>query len=183
MRDKLHLPFRREHRWVNKLCKGYVFNHMFQSIFCGPITRWCVLQRIPVYVLGCGRTTSSNALMKMGGMIQYGRVDLDLAAYDVKYFLFSIGFGLFNNSNLKLFPRALNQIRFTLSFNVWQVSGAFFLCQIFSTPTASMVRSFPSWKCFIFAKGKIGTVKRFIYARYENRFSLIGVKCIVLCGE
>lgn len=25
-------------------------------------------------------------LMKLGGMIQYGRADLDLAAYDVKYF-------------------------------------------------------------------------------------------------
>lgn len=24
--------------------------------------------------------------MKLGGMIQYGRADLDLAAYDVKYF-------------------------------------------------------------------------------------------------
>lgn len=38
----------------------------------------------------------------------------------------------------------------------------FFPCQIFSTPTASIARSFPSWERFIFAKGEMRTVKRFV---------------------
>lgn len=95
MRYKWHLPLRREYIWLDKIYKGCVFlSYVYINCSTSPITRWCVLQRIPAlkqYVLGCGRTTS-NILMKLGGMIQYGRADLNLAVY-VKYIGIQLGFG------------------------------------------------------------------------------------------
>lgn len=121
-----------------------------------------------------------NILMKLGGMIQYGRVDLDLAAYDVKCFRIHLDFGHLTVRIWHNFPAS--RIKYTL--HVWQASDAFFfLCQIFSTPTASMVRSFPRWKLIIFANGKMGTVKRFVLYTLRKIVYCNSCDCIVLCGN
>lgn len=63
-----------------------------------------------------------NILMKLGGMIQYGRIDLDLAAYDVKCFRIHLDFGHLTVRIWHYFPA--RGIKYTL--HVWQASDAFF---------------------------------------------------------
>lgn len=146
------------------------------------------MQRIPAlkqYVLGCGRTTS-NILMKLGGMIQYGRADLNLAVY-VKYIGIHLGFGnLIVRKSENNYPA--REIKYasrwaSLLTGLWCV---FFPVKSPPHPPRPSWAHSPAGNALFSPRARMRTMKRFVL--YSLRkivccLSWITVKFIVWCGE